>query len=299
MAPRIGIQLYTVRTVYEIEVRGKTEIDWDIFQEVLGRVSSIGFQGFELAGVPTIERDGARIPVSAAEIRGAAEGLGLEIFASHEVKPLLDTDLAGRIAFNRGLRAPGKTGYIVLPWMGPDDFDTPEKAQKLVDFLHNVGREATAKPPEGLSALRVLYHNHGPELSTTVEGKPALYYMKGICDSRHLSFQPDLYWVEYGGKDVGEFLTDFHGRFPVIHFKDGILEGDQRGQFRALGEGEAKLEYAVLMSERSPGVKWATFEQDNHKYKPNGKPSEVQPAGLIWENTEKSYAWLRSHIIER
>jgi len=84
--------------------------------------------------------------------------------------------------------------------------------------------------------VTVGYHNHAWELSSHIDGRPALELFADLLDPVVL-LEIDTYWAATAGQDVPALLRRLGARVFALHLKDGPLNGDIAAQL-PLGRGD-------------------------------------------------------------
>ncbi|MBC7315494.1 MAG: sugar phosphate isomerase/epimerase, partial [Chloroflexi bacterium] len=79
-------------------------------------------------------------------------------------------------------------------------------------------------------------------------------------DPALVQFEIDCYWAHYAGVDPAGLIQSLAGRFPLIHLKDMIGEGESR-TFAEVGEGIIDWQPVFAASE-AQGAQWYVVEQD-------------------------------------
>ncbi len=105
---------------------------------------------------------------------------------------------------------------VIDPFVAPDRWATLDDVKRNADKLNE--RAAQAKE----YGLKVGYHNHDHELTTKIDGRPALEVFAGLLDPAVL-LEVDLYWAAAGGADLIPLLQGFGDRVIAVHVKDGPL----------------------------------------------------------------------------
>ena len=106
---------------------------------------------------------------------------------------------AGRARPARAARGAGPRGDGIL---------------RTAEALNALAEEAAAWD------LRGGYHNHDVELSSLIDGTPALLVLAGALDA-DVVLEVDVYWAAVGGADVVGLLTELGDRVRLLHLKDG------------------------------------------------------------------------------
>ncbi len=186
---RIGLQLYTVRTLMEKDFAG-----------TLAAVADVGYHEVEFAGYF------GRAP---EEVRALLERVGLEAPAAHVPLSALQQDLAGTI---EAARRVGHR-YLICPWLAPEDRMSIARYRELAGFWNEVG--AASKE----AGLRFGYHNHDFEFHP-IDGVTPLDVLLDETDPERVTFELDLFWIARGGRDPLEYFERYPGRFELCHVKD-------------------------------------------------------------------------------
>ncbi len=123
--------------------------------------------------------------------------------------------------------------------------------------------------------MALYYHNHAFEFEP-LGGTTGMEILLAETDPELVGFECDVYWVQYGGQDPAAFIQAHAGRFPLIHLKDMVGEGDGR-TFAEVGEG--KIDFAAIFAAaEAQGAAWYIVEQDTCQ-----RPS-LESAKLSLEN---------------
>jgi sugar phosphate isomerase/epimerase len=228
----IAVQLYTLRNLQMP------------FDQLLGEVAAIGYQGVE-----TTSNHGC----SADEMRKVLDKHGLQVVSQHAGLPSLESDLAGVIAFNKAI---GNT-TLVVPWI-PEATRSTEAAGwlQLGRKLNEFGQRCRD------AGVRLLYHNHAFEM-VDVEGRLAIDWLLEGAAVNNLGFEMDLAWVQRGGRDGVALLKQYTGRCPCIHCKDLAPAGENQDQMGFADVGHGVLDWeALLPAAKAAGAEWYIVEHD-------------------------------------
>lgn len=186
---KIGVQLYTVRSLMEKDVEG-----------TLAAVAAAGYTEVEFAGY---------FDKSPADIRAMLDRHGLTAPSAHVGNIAPD-------AWAKSLDAAHVVGhkYIVVPWI-------PEERRKtLADWKQvaaDFNRAATAANAAG---VQFAYHNHDFEFPR-VEGQVPYDVLLAETDPKLVQMEIDLYWITKAGQDPLAYFARMPGRVPMVHVKDG------------------------------------------------------------------------------
>lgn len=199
----IALQLYTLRD----------EAAKD-YTRVVNKVAEIGYAGVEPAGFPG----------TTAEAAGKLyKSLGLEVVGIHA--PLPTNEKKNEVLDIVGALGCKRFGCAYLP---PENFQSVDGIKRVCDQLN----AAAAFAEE--NGLKFYYHNHWFEYGT-VDGQPTHKIMLQHLDPK-VELEIDTYWVQTGGADVLEVLTEVGSRATLLHIKDGPADNKDSNMV-AVGEG--------------------------------------------------------------
>ena len=187
--PRVGIQLYTLRSLMAKDVEG-----------TLARVAGIGYKEVEFAGYL------GRTPT---QIRDALKSNGLASPSVHI--PFPASDDAWRHALDDASAIGHK--WAVIPWLDAAMRKNPDDWAGVAERLNALGTKAKE------NGLRVAYHNHNFEFARVGEGT-GLDVLLSKTDPMFVDFEMDIYWVVKGGGDPLDLIKRHPHRFPLMHAKD-------------------------------------------------------------------------------
>ncbi len=198
---RIGVQLYTVRSLMADDVAG-----------TLDAVAAIGYDEVEFAGYFGHEP---------ALVRGWLDASGLAAPAAH-----VDLDAITGSALEASIEAATVVGHrwLVVPWI-PDAMRTSDGYREVADLLNRAGNTSAA------AGVRVGYHNHAFEFealngpSDADGGTTGYSLLLEHLDPALVDLEIDLHWSAVGGADALELFAENPGRFPLCHVKDLTADG--------------------------------------------------------------------------
>ena len=214
---RIGLQLYTVRSLMGEDVAG-----------TLDAVAAIGYDEVEFAGY---------FGHAPQEVRGWLDGAGLTAPAVH----LGMADLMGA-GLDASIEAAVVLGHrwLVLPSL-PSEMRTADGYREAADVLNGAGAVAAD------AGLRVAYHNHAFEFET-VDGSASGRGVTGYAlllehlDPALVDLEIDLHWSAVGGADAAALFAEHPGRFRLCHVKDLTADG------RMADVGAGEIDWAALFA---------------------------------------------------
>jgi sugar phosphate isomerase/epimerase len=260
--PEISVQLYAIHEALDSDLDGS-----------LGRIADIGLttvEAFDFVRRPeelsaAFERYGLRTPTAHAiliEEEGIATPDGLL-----SVPPIEETFAA---ASALGVKV------VIDPFVAPDRWTSLEDVQRNADRLN--ARAAKAAD----HGLRVGYHNHDHELSSLIDGRPALEVFADLLDPS-VALEVDLYWATAGGADPAELLPRLGDRVLAVHVKDGpmrpgISARELPTDQLPAGQGDVPLTAALAAGS---AIEYAVIEFDHYE-------------GDIFDGIAQSYNFLTS-----
>ena len=224
---KIGVQLYSVRTLMEKDVEG-----------TLAAVAGAGFTEVEFAGY---------FNKTPAEIKAMLDRHGL-------VAPSVHAGDISPDAWAKSLDAAHVIGheYIVMPWI-------PEERRKTLDqwkaMAADFNRAATSAKAAG---VQFAYHNHDFEFKT-VEGKIPYDVLLAETDPNLVKMEIDLYWITKAGQDPLAYFARIPGRVPMVHVKDG--KGAPDWAMTEVGSGAIDWKRIFARSQQA-GIKHYFVEHD-------------------------------------
>jgi len=223
---RIGVQLYTVRTLLEKDFEGTLEA-----------VAQIGFHEVEFHDYF------GRTP---QQVRDLLDELGLDAPACHFPWPDLQNDLEGVIETAKAIGH----RYVILAWMPPEDRSTIAQYRDLAVFCNRAGQACKS------AGLQFAYHNHDWEVQP-LEGQVPFDLLLNDTDPDLVEFEIDLFWITKGGSDPFEYFDSHPGRFTLCHVKDmGVHQ-----EWVDVGSGQIDFGPIFARSEQA-GLKYYFIEHD-------------------------------------
>lgn len=214
---RIGVQLYTVRSLMEKSV-----------ERTLAQVAQAGYSEVEFAGYF------GRTP---AQIADRLAQYGLTSPSAHVGLP----EMRGA-DWPRHVETAARIGHtwLVLAWI-------PDADRASVDTYKAVGDTMLAAADVAKKAgLRVGYHNHDFEfapLGPTRGYDVLLEHTKGT----DITFEMDLYWTVRSGVDPLAYFAKWPGRFPLVHVKDS--SGAPTHTMMDVGKGQ--IDFGKIFAQRA------------------------------------------------
>jgi sugar phosphate isomerase/epimerase len=223
---RIGVQLYTVRTLMEKD-----------FQGTLGAIADIGFHQVEFHDYF------GRQP---QQVRKILDRLGLEAPAAHFPWQAFKEDADGVI---ETAQAVGHR-YVLLAWLPPEDRTSIAQYKDLAAICNEVGEACKSV------GLQFAYHNHDFEFQA-IDGQVPFDLLLSETDPDLVEFEIDLYWIIKAGHDPLDYFQAHPGRFTLCHVKD--MAGG--GGMADVGSG--RIDFAAIFARgQQTGLRYFFVEHD-------------------------------------
>jgi len=155
--------------------------------------------------------------------------------------------------------------YIMCAWIphetGNFNFDN---AKKAVEDFNRVGKILKE------NGLTLCYHAHGYEFREH-HGGTLLDYMMEQTDPEYVSYEMDIFWIQFGGGNPVKLLDKYGDRWKLMHIKDmkkGIkkdLTGltDNENDV-TVGTGQVDIE-GVLRAAKKVGIKHYFIEDESSR----------------------------------
>lgn len=224
---KLGVQLYTLREMFEADYRA-----------TLQAVADIGFKDLEFAGY--FEHD-------PSEVKAAMDDLGLMSQSSH-----VQIDDV-RNNFGQVMETAALMGQknLILPWL-PEDQRTADTYREIADLMNTRGAEAAA------AGMRLGYHNHEFEFDDLGDGETGYDILLERTDPAAAFFEIDLYWTAVAGINPLDLFPRAPGRFISCHLKDRNAAGDMV----SVGDGVVDFQSTLALAQEI-GMEGFYVEHDN------------------------------------
>lgn len=153
--------------------------------------------------------------------------------------------------------------YVMCAWIPHKDgvlsFDD---AKKAVEDFNNAGKILKD------NGLTFCYHAHGYEFQPYENGTLLDYMMKNT-NPEYVSFQMDIYWIQFGGGDPAGLLKKYGDRWKTMHLKD-MKKGTKKDLTGltstendvTLGTGELDIP-GILKEAKKIGIKHYFIEDES------------------------------------
>lgn len=234
---RIGLQLYTVRSLAQTDFAG-----------TLAQVAQVGYKDVELAGL---------FDHSPKDIRTMLDQNGLRAPSGHVDYALLENKWPDTLESAHTI---GQE-YIVCPSIDEKQRQEPDGWKRAADLFN---RSAAASQKAG---IQFAYHQHTFEFVPlpALQGKLPYDYLLENTDPQLVKFEMDLCWATVAGVDPLTYFAKYPGRFPMVHVKDwkgheGTL-GDEEKYMTSVGDGSIDWK-RLLAHSKQAGIQHYFVEND-------------------------------------
>jgi sugar phosphate isomerase/epimerase len=185
----LGVQAYTFRKSFPVNVASTLDT-------------------IRLMGFTEIEGGGGRMP--AAEFKKLCDARGISIPSMGVSYEFLNTypDSLSLMAKQLG------SAYVMCAWIPhKNGVLSYEDAVKAVDDFNRIGKYLKEQ------GVIFCYHTHGYEFQTYENGTLLDYIIKNT-NPEYVSFEMDIFWIQFGGGDPVALLNKYGDRWKLMHLKD-------------------------------------------------------------------------------
>jgi len=156
--------------------------------------------------------------------------------------------------------------YVMCAWIPhQNNVLTFENAKKAVEDFNKAGKILKE------NGLIFCYHAHGYEFQPYEDGTLLDYIFKNT-NPEYVSFQMDIFWIQFGGGDPVALLKKYGNRWKMMHIKD-MRKGTRKDLTGltsvendvALSTGELDLP-AILKEGKRIGIKHYFIEDESSSY---------------------------------
>jgi sugar phosphate isomerase/epimerase len=153
--------------------------------------------------------------------------------------------------------------YVMCAWIPHDKSGLSfENAKTAADDFNKAGKYLKQH------GLTLCYHAHGYEFEPYQDGT-LLDYIFNHTDPKYVSFEMDIFWIQFGGGDPVQLLKKYGNRWKLMHLKD-LRKGtkkDLTGHTDAandvpLGTGELDIP-SILVQANKAGIRHYFIEDES------------------------------------
>ena len=233
----IAVQAYSFRNFFPKDIPGTLDrIQAMGIREIEGSAGSIAPESYRML----CEKRGISIPSTGASFKLLEE----------------DPDSVARNATILG------STFVMCAWVPhEDDFDKAE-ADHAIEVFNRAGKVLKE------NGITFCYHPHGYEFHPHEEGT-LLDYLIENTNPEYVSFEMDVFWVQFGGGDPVALLKKYGDRWKLMHLKDmkhGIpkdLTGGTNKEYNVpLGTGQIDMRN-ILIEGRKIGIAHYFIEDES------------------------------------
>lgn len=229
--PIIGLQLYTLRDLTEKDFMG-----------TIRKAAQMGYKSVEFAGFYDTPAKDVRALLNELDLLAPSAHIGINYGDADVRSAELDRQI--EYAQEIGLQ------YIVAPSAPLPNQPTMDDVKKLAAIFEEVGRKVSE------AGLQFGYHNHDFEFKL-VNSKPVMDHFLELVPAQYLVAEFDLGWIHTAGYTPVDYVKQYSGRVPLVHFKD-FVEGHRDTE---VGKGAVDLKSVLPIAEAS-GIKYIFVEQE-------------------------------------
>lgn len=225
---RVGLQLYTVRSVLGKDIDG-----------TLAAIAGAGVREVEFAGY---------YDKPAPWWRETLKRHGLTAPATHIGLPAKDSDWEPHFAMAKAM----EHNWVIVPWLDAANRRDADGWKRTADRLNEAGRLAAK------AGVNLGYHNHDFEFARV--GDTTGYEILMANTERGLvDFELDVYWAVKAGQDPLAMMDRWAGRYTCCHVKDAGPAPERR----MLDVGAGTIDFAAILAKgRTQGLKHWFIEHD-------------------------------------
>lgn len=214
---KIGLQLYTVREIFQSDPVGTLE-----------KVARIGYREVEYGG-------GNYDTMDHALLRKTMDRLHLTSPSLHIPYDTLLNRFGDAVKMAKTLGA----DTIVVPWLS-EEFRTEAGFAPVVANVNRFAKQARD------AGFGLAYHNHDFEFLNRPGGTSLYDRLVDGTDPALVKLELDLYWAVHAGEDAGKLIDRLSSRLYAFHAKD--MKADK--SMTAVGTGT--IDFAALF--KRPGA---------------------------------------------
>lgn len=235
---QVGVQAYSFRNYFPKDIPG-----------TLDRIQAMG--------ITEIEGGGGRIPPE--EYKKMCTERGISIPSTGTGFQNLEDDPQGVVETAKKLGAK----YVMCAWLPHERGNfTREDADKAIEVFNRAGKILAEND------LIFCYHPHGYEFQPFEDGTLLDYIIKNTIPN-YVSFEMDVFWIQFGGGDPVALLKKYSDRWKLMHLKDmkhgtpkdltGLTDDENNVP---LGEGELDMKN-ILIEAKKIGIAHYFIEDES------------------------------------
>lgn len=225
---KIGIQLYTVRTLLR-----------DDFEGTLARIAEIGYREVEFAGYFDRRPELVKAVLARAGLTAPATHLPLALLRDDPDRTLASAASLGH-------------HYVVVAWIAAEERGTLDAWRRVADDFNGIGARCRG------AGLQFAYHNHDYEF-TVLDGRLPFDVLADRADPSLVQLEIDVYWMTKGGQDPLRYFAEYPGRVTMVHVKDS----GGAPEHRMVDVGRGAIDWKRIFAKRAQaGIRHVFVEHD-------------------------------------
>lgn len=153
--------------------------------------------------------------------------------------------------------------YLMCAWVPHKGAFNIDDAKNAVEVFDKAGRVLKD------SGIIFCYHAHGYEFQS-YEGGTLLDYLIKNTNPQYVSFEMDIFWIQFGGGDPVGLLQKYGSRWKLMHLKDmrkgtvkDLTGGTSVENDVSLGTGEINIP-AILREGKKIGIRHYFIEDESN-----------------------------------
>ena len=259
----IGVQLYSVREDMKKDPEG-----------TLKQLAKIGYKHVEHANYIDRKFYG----YTPAEFKKILDGLGLKMISGHTVMGSKHWDESKKDftdAWKHTIEDAAYMGqkYVISPSMDKSMYQTYDDMVRYMDIFNKCGALCQK------SGMKFGYHNHWFEFGEKLNNVKIFDIFMQKVDPKYVLMQLDIGNMYIAGAKAIDILSQYPGRFELIHVKDEIAStNSEKYESSVLGKGIIPAKEIVDLARKIGGTKVYIIEQEAYQ---NMTPLESVKEDLI------------------
>ena len=250
----VGIQLYSVRADMKADPLS-----------TLKQVAQMGYKYVEHANYIDRKFYGWK----ATEFKKVLDDLGLKMLSGHTVMNKLHWDESKNDftdVWKHTVEDAAVMGqkYVISPWLDADWRKSQDSLKKYMDVFNKSGALCQK------SGMKFGYHNHHFEFAEKLDGVPIFDIILKNTDPKLVAQQLDIGNMYNGGAKAQDILTQFPGRFELMHVKDEVeapAGSAEKYESSVLGIGVINVKEVIDMARKMGNTTHFIIEQESYQGK--------------------------------
>jgi sugar phosphate isomerase/epimerase len=246
----IGLQLYSVRDDMQKDPLG-----------TLKQLAKMGYTHVEHANYINRKFYG----YTAKEFKKILDDLGLKMPSGHTVMGKdhwvqAKNDFSDSWKYTVEDAAYMGQKYVISPWMDESMRKTYDDLSRYLEVFNKCG-DLCQK-----SGMKFGYHNHWAEFTEKLNGVKLFDIMMQKLDVNKVVMQLDIGNMYIGGAKAIDVITQYPGKFELIHVKDEIaVNTNEKYESAILGKGIIPVKEVLGLCRKTGGTKVYIIEQESYQ----------------------------------